>query len=82
MRVVRALVGFMILGSMLVPVTWAEQKTTRVDFDEELIEGEFRKSDLLSIQEESAIEVDSLMRFRENFLPELRQTSYLLKRDK
>lgn len=56
------------------------KRHTTVDFEDELIEGEFRKMDLFYFRQNKPVEMESLLRLRENFLPEMRQTATRLRR--
>ena len=56
------------------------KRHTTVDFEDELIEGELRKMDLFYFQQSKPVEMESLLRLRENFLPEMRQTATRLRR--
>lgn len=69
-----------ILLSVVVP-TWAQQKpaddkrTTAINFDDELIEGEVKKPELMYLLQKKQFNYKRLIKLRENFLPEMRQTA-------
>jgi hypothetical protein len=49
-------------------------KKTTVNFEDQLIEGQASKPDLLYLLQKKKFNYKKLIRLRENFLPELRQT--------
>lgn len=52
-----------------------KNKKTTVNFEDQLIEGQAQKPDLLYLLQKKKFNYKKLIRLRENFLPELRQTS-------
>ena len=50
-------------------------KKTTVNFEDQLVEGQAQKPDLLYLLQKKKFNYKKLIRLRENFLPELRQTS-------
>ncbi|MCB9072095.1 MAG: hypothetical protein H6623_00615 [Bdellovibrionaceae bacterium] len=52
----------------------AKSKRTTVNFEDQLIEGQATKPDLLYLLQKKKFNYKKLIRLRENFLPELRQT--------
>ena len=50
-------------------------KKTTVNFEDQLIEGQAQKPDLLYLLQKKKFNYKKLIRLRENFLPELRQTA-------
>ncbi len=52
-----------------------KSKKTTVNFEDQLIEGQAQKPDLLYLLQKKKFNYKKLIRLRENFLPELRQTS-------
>lgn len=50
-------------------------KKTTVNFEDQLIEGQAQKPDLLYLLQKKKFNYKKLIRLRENFLPELRQSS-------
>lgn len=54
----------------------AEQRTTRLDFEDELISGDVSSPDLLLILRNKNPDYGRLLKLRDNFLPELRETRY------
>lgn len=53
-----------------------ETRTTRLDFEDELISGDVSSPDLLLILRNKNPDYGRLLKLRDNFLPELRQTRY------
>ncbi len=52
-----------------------KSKKTTVNFEDQLIEGQAQKPDLLYLLQKKKFNYKKLIRLRENFLPELRQSS-------
>lgn len=52
-----------------------KSKKTTVNFEDQLIEGQAQKPDLLYLLQKKKFNYKKLIRLRENFLPELRQTA-------
>ena len=52
-----------------------KQKKTTINFEDQLIEGQAQKPDLLYLLKKKKFNYKKLIRLRENFLPELRKTS-------
>jgi hypothetical protein len=50
-------------------------KKTTVNFEDQLVEGQAQKPDLLYLLQKKKFNYKKLIRLRENFLPELRQSS-------
>ena len=50
-------------------------KKTTVNFEDQLIEGQAQKPDLLYLLQKKKFNYKKLIRLRENFIPELRQTA-------
>jgi hypothetical protein len=50
-------------------------KKTTVNFEDQLIEGQAQKPDLLYLLQKKKFNYKKLIRLRENFLPELRQSA-------
>ena len=59
-----------------------ETRTTRLDFEDELISGDVSSPDLLLILRNKNPDYGRLLKLRDNFLPELRQTRYEVVRGK
>lgn len=53
-----------------------EQRTTRLDFEDELISGDVSSPDLLLILRNKNPDYGRLLKLRDNFLPELRETRF------
>jgi hypothetical protein len=68
-----------IISFVLVPLSsFAAEppaKKTTVNFEDQLVEGQASKPDLLYMLTKKNAKYKKLIRLRENFLPELRQTS-------
>ncbi len=56
-------------------VAGPKAKKTTVNFEDQLIEGQAQKPDLLYLLQKKKFNYKKLIRLRENFLPELRQSS-------
>lgn len=52
-----------------------DKKTTTVDFEDELVEGELKKPELFYLLQKKQFNFKRLIKLRENFLPEMRRTS-------
>lgn len=52
-----------------------KSKKTTVNFEDQLVEGQAQKPDLLYLLQKKKFNYKKLIRLRENFLPELRQSS-------
>ncbi|MBY0316192.1 MAG: hypothetical protein K2Q26_11765 [Bdellovibrionales bacterium] len=53
----------------------AKEKRTTINFEDQLVEGQAQKPDLLYLLQKKKFNYKKLIRLRENFLPELRQTA-------
>ncbi len=56
------------------PSKGPQPKKTTVNFEDQLIEGQAQKPDLMYLLQKKKFNYKKLIRLRENFLPELRQT--------
>lgn len=56
------------------PSKMPQPKKTTVNFEDQLIEGQAQKPDLMYLLQKKKFNYKKLIRLRENFLPELRQT--------
>ncbi|MCC6138351.1 MAG: hypothetical protein IT287_06940 [Bdellovibrionaceae bacterium] len=56
------------------PANAPKPKKTTVNFEDQLIEGQAQKPDLMYLLQKKKFNYKKLIRLRENFLPELRQT--------
>lgn len=54
-------------------------KKTTINFEDELIEGEVKKPELLYLLQQKQFNFKRLIKLRENFLPEMKQTAEDLK---
>lgn len=72
-----ALFSILIFGSVFVHAETAppKNKKTTVNFEDQLIEGQAQKPDLLYLLQKKKFNYKKLIRLRENFLPELRQSA-------
>lgn len=52
-----------------------KSKKTTVNFEDQLIEGQAQKPDLLYLLQKKKFNYKKLIRLRENFMPELRQSA-------
>lgn len=52
-----------------------EKKTTSINFEDELIEGEVKKPELLYLLQKKQFNFKRLIKLRENFLPEMERTA-------
>jgi hypothetical protein len=75
----KATILLTIISFVLVPLSsFAAEppaKKTTVNFEDQLVEGQASKPDLLYMLTKKNAKYKKLIRLRENFLPELRQTS-------
>ena len=53
-----------------------ETRTTKLDFEDELISGDVSSPDLLLILRNKNPDYGRLLKLRDNFLPEMRETRY------
>lgn len=72
-----ALFLIFVLGSHFAMAETAppKNKKTTVNFEDQLIEGQAQKPDLLYLLQKKKFNYKKLIRLRENFLPELRQSA-------
>jgi hypothetical protein len=56
------------------------KRKTKVDFEDQLIEGEVKRPELMSILQKKQYNFGRLIKLRENFLPEMRKTSEAVQR--
>lgn len=63
------------LGSAQVNITTDKSgvRTERLQFDDELVEGELRKPELLYLFQKKQFNYKRLIKLRENFIPEMRR---------
>ncbi len=52
-----------------------DKKTTAINFEDELIEGEVKKPELLYLLQQKQFNFKRLIKLRENFLPEMNRTA-------
>lgn len=53
----------------------ASKKTTDINFEDELIEGEVKKPELMYLLQKKQFNFKRLIKLRENFLPEMNRTA-------
>lgn len=53
----------------------ADKKTTSINFEDELVEGEVKKPELLYLLQKKQFNFKRLIKLRENFLPEMSRTA-------
>lgn len=53
----------------------ADKHTTSINFEDELVEGEVKKPELLYLLQKKQFNFKRLIKLRENFLPEMNRTS-------
>ncbi|MCB0349881.1 MAG: hypothetical protein KDD38_01780 [Bdellovibrionales bacterium] len=53
----------------------SDKKTTSINFEDELIEGEVKKPELLYLLQKKQFNFKRLIKLRENFLPEMGRTA-------
>lgn len=58
----------------------SSKKKTKVDFEDQLIEGEVKRPELMSILQKKQYNFGRLIKLRENFLPEMRKTGEAVQR--
>ena len=51
----------------------AEKKTSKIDFEDELVEGELKKPELFYLLQKKQFNFKRLIKLREDFLPEMRR---------
>lgn len=56
------------------------KKTTSINFEDELIEGEVKKPDLMYLLQKKQFNFKRLIKLRENFLPEMNRTAEVVGR--
>lgn len=76
----RPLIKFSILFLFLIPMASFAQKVdkkkrTTINFEDQLIKGQNQKPDLLYLLQKKQFNYKRLIRLREDFLPEMRETA-------
>lgn len=51
-----------------------KKRTTEINFEDELVEGEFKKPELFFLLQKKQFNFNKLIRLRKNFIPEMRRT--------
>ena len=70
--------GILVLVLLLPVLSWGQdddKRTTSINFEDELIEGEVKKPELLYLLQRKQFNFKRLIKLRENFLPEMSRTS-------
>ena len=57
-----------------------KSKRTNINFEDQLVEGEFKKPELFYLLQKKQFNFGKLIKLRENFIPELRKTNELVER--
>ena len=74
--IIYSILFFLMLFSVSAIAQDDEQRTTRLNFEDELISGDVSSPDLLLILRNKNPDYGRLLKLRDNFLPELRETRY------
>ena len=74
--------GFLFLSSLNVQAQEDDKRTTSINFDDELIEGEVQKPELMYLLQKKQFNYKRLIKLRENFLPEMDRTAEDIQRDR
>lgn len=82
------IIGLMTIIFLFMPLlSWGQdgkrggdKKTTSINFEDELIQGEVKKPELLYLLQKKQFNFKRLIKLRENFLPEMNQTAEDLSR--
>ncbi len=82
MRLLKPLVALLVLVSQLIsmPVAFSQdkkaqqKKTTTLDFEDELVEGEYKKPELFYLLQRKQFNFKRLIKLRKDFIPEMKQT--------
>lgn len=67
---------FSLIFTALTYAQTQEKRTTKLNFEDELIKGDVSSPDLLLILRNKNPDYGRLLKLRDNFLPELRETRY------
>lgn len=57
-----------------------DKKSTAINFEDQLVEGELKKPELFYLLQKKQINFGRLIKLRDNFVPEMRRTSEELQR--
>jgi hypothetical protein len=60
----------------------ASKKTTSINFEDELVEGEVKKPELMYLLQKKQFNFKKLIKLRENFIPEMNRTAEDINRGK
>ncbi len=64
------------------PAQGGDKKRTKIDFEDELVEGEYKKPELFYLLQKKQFNFKRLIKLREDFLPEMRRDGDEVKRGK
>jgi hypothetical protein len=92
----KSILIYTILGFLISTVSFAQQpavntkaatsggakKTTDINFEDELIEGEVKKPELMYLLQKKQFNFKRLIKLRENFLPEMNRASESIQRSR
>ena len=70
-----AIISFLSISSFAQSKGKGKSKRTTINFEDQLIKGQNQKPDLLYLLQKKQFNYKRLIRLRENFLPEMRETS-------
>jgi hypothetical protein len=59
-----------------------DKKSTKIDFEDELVEGELKKPELFYLLQKKQFNFKRLIRLREDFLPEMRRDADEVRRSR
>jgi hypothetical protein len=60
----------------------SDKKTTAINFEDELIEGDVKKPELLYLLQKKQFNFKRLIKLRENFIPEMNRTAEEIQRSR
>lgn len=60
----------------------SSKKTTSINFEDELVEGEVKKPELMYLLQKKQFNFKKLIKLRENFIPEMNRTAEDINRGK
>lgn len=67
-------------GTEAKPEKTGDKKRTKIDFEDELVEGELKKPELFYLLQKKQFNFKRLIKLREDFLPEMRRDADEVKR--
>ncbi|MGE4131073.1 MAG: hypothetical protein AB7F86_05510 [Bdellovibrionales bacterium] len=80
----------LLIAAILLVASWKEsvmaqgkeKKSTRIDFEDELVEGELKKPELFYLLQKKQFNFKRLIKLREDFLPEMRRDADEVRRSR